>query len=187
MQFANYNAYPHTKGKNVLSAISEFLVTMAMSLNGLRFGQHIGEWLTEELNKRSSALYSAEPKVVPRGFSARYLSRKDYFVIVFGIISWLGVLFAAIFSHNQRELAFACVFAPAGALLRWLLSFYNGKMPKFPIGTYIANIFGTIVIAGLAIVETSPNIPTVACDVVLGLADGFCGCLTTISTFMVNT
>lgn len=155
-----------------------------MSLNGLRVGQHVGELFTGELDKRHPSYY--EPKVVPRGFSVRHLSKKDYLVILFGIACWLGVLFAAIFSHNQRELAFACLFAPAGALLRWYLSFFNGRIPKFPIGTYTANIFGTIVIAALAIAEASPNMSMIACDVVVGLADGFCGCLTTISTFMVT-
>ncbi|KAI9481119.1 MAG: CrcB-like protein-domain-containing protein [Benjaminiella poitrasii] len=183
-EFANYNADPHTRGKNVLAAISQFLVTIAMSLNGLRFGQHVGQWLSEEIEKRR--VNFIEPKVIPRGFSLQYLTKSDYLTILFGFLSWLGVIFAAIFSHYQKELALACVFAPVGALTRWYLSFYNGKIPSFPVGTYIANIFGTIVLAAISIVNSSPHVPMIACPVIQGLADGYCGCLTTISTFMVE-
>ncbi|KAI7905610.1 CrcB-like protein-domain-containing protein [Cokeromyces recurvatus] len=183
-EFANYYANPHTRGKNILAAISQFLVTLAMSLNGLRFGQHVGQWFSDQIKERR--VNYIEPKVIPRGFSLRYLTKADYLLILFGIMSWLGVLFAAIFAHYNKALALSCVFAPVGALTRWYLSFDNGRIPCFPIGTFIANIFGTTVLAALGIVNASPHISSMACSVVQALADGFCGCLTTISTFMVE-
>ncbi|CEP06895.1 hypothetical protein [Parasitella parasitica] len=179
-EFANYNQYQHTRGKNVLAALSEFLVTLAMSLNGLLFGQHVGQAFSDRLHA------DTEPRLLPRGFSFVYLDKKDGLIIVFAVLSWLGVVFASIFSPYQRELAFACVFAPAGALTRWCLSFYNVKMPHFPIGTFAANIFGTLALAVLALVQSGPHISAIACEVVAGLEDGFCGCLTTISTFIVS-
>ncbi|KAI7886861.1 CrcB-like protein-domain-containing protein [Mucor mucedo] len=176
-EFANYNAYPHTRGKNVLAALSEFLVTMAVALNGLVFGQHIGELYFP-------VIY--EQRIIPRGFSTKYLDKKDYFTIVFGILSWIGVILASIFTKDQRGLAFSCVFAPVGALTRWYLSFYNGKWSHFPIGTFIANLFATIVLAVLSLVQSGVSLISIACDVVDGLATGYCGCLSTISTFMVE-
>lgn len=116
----------------------------------------------------------------------RYLSKRDYMTIAFGICSWLGVIFAAIFSQNQKELALVCVFSPAGALARWYLSFYNGKWPHFPIGTYIANVFATAFIAVLALLQSGVFLMPIACQVVQALQDGFCGCLSTISTFTVT-
>lgn len=148
-----------------------------MSLNGLIFGQHIGDLYSHSVIVQV---------IIPRGFSTKYLSKNDYFIIVFGILSWLGVIFAAIFAKDQRDLAFACVFAPVGALTRWYLSFYNGRLPRFPIGTFIANIFGTVVLAALSIVQSGVYITPIACYVIDGLASGYCGCLTTISTFMVE-
>lgn len=153
-----------------------------MAINGFIFGHHIGDFLhslTQSKNMRK------EPRVIPRGFSFQYLSKKDYLVIFFGILSWLGVILASIFAQDQKKLALACVFAPVGALTRWYLSFYNGKIPSFPIGTFIANIFGTIVLAVLSLLQSGPSMLPIACDVTQALADGYCGCLTTVSTFIV--
>ncbi|KAI8969968.1 CrcB-like protein-domain-containing protein [Mycotypha africana] len=193
-EFANFNAYPHTRGKNILAAISEFVVTLAMSLNGLKFGQHVGEWLTGILNSHPTRCFGrqeenkmmSEEKIVPKGWSVRSLTRKDYCTILFGIACWIGVILAAIFTENQKELALACVFAPVGALLRWMLSFVNKKNVTFPLGTYIANIFGTAVLAALILSRSGPQLTPISCNVVEALGDGFCGCLTTISTFMVE-
>ncbi|CAO3611837.1 unnamed protein product [Cunninghamella echinulata] len=43
--FANIDNYDHTRGKNILSALSQLLITLAMSINGYQFGGHIGQWL----------------------------------------------------------------------------------------------------------------------------------------------
>ncbi|CEJ02367.1 hypothetical protein RMCBS344292_16374 [Rhizopus microsporus] len=179
-EFANYNANPHTRGKNVLAAISVFLVTLAMSQQALVFGQHIGR-----MYKRTDI---SEVKVAPQGFTSKYLSMRDYLVISFGILCWIGVIFAAIFGKSQKELALACVFAPAGALLRWVLSFYNSSLYSlFLVGTFTANILGTIILAVLSLLQSGAIIMTpTKCYVLQALADGFCGCLTTISTFMVE-
>lgn len=153
-------------------------MTFAVALNGLVFGQHISDLYPYSVQ---------EQRIVPRGwFSTKYLEKRDYFTIAFGMLSWLGVIFAAIFAKDRRELAFSCVFAPVGALTRWYLSFYNGRLPHFPIGTFIANIFATAVLAALSLVQSGVNIIPIACDVVNGLITGYCGCLSTISTFMVE-
>ncbi|KAI9017957.1 CrcB-like protein-domain-containing protein [Phycomyces nitens] len=185
--FSNYYSHPHTRGYNILDAISQLLVTMAISFNGFVFGQHAGELIEWLANKVNPKVYKEDLKIISHGFTLDYLSTPDYSVIVFGILCWLGVVFAAIFTTNQKELALACVFAPVGALLRWYLSFYNiYRAQRFPLGTFIANIFGTGVLAALALSLSGPQISSMSCAVVQALADGFCGCLTTISTFMVE-
>ncbi|RCH77801.1 hypothetical protein CU098_005127, partial [Rhizopus stolonifer] len=53
--------------------------------------------------------------------------------------------------------------------------------------TFIANIFGTIVLSILVLLQSGAVSPAISsCEVIQALADGFCGCLTTISTFMVE-
>ncbi|KAG1152239.1 hypothetical protein G6F37_001048 [Rhizopus arrhizus] len=178
-EFANYDAHPHTRGKNILAALSVFLVTMAMSWQSLLFGQHVGKLLIKRCNV-------PEIKVTPRGFTTSYLYSQDYGVILLGLLSWIGVLMAAIFTRT--ELALACVFAPAGALLRWILSFYNASFfDKFFMGTFVANIIGTIILSVIVLLQSGAvSLTVINCDILQALADGFCGCLTTISTFMVE-
>ncbi|KAJ2377918.1 hypothetical protein GGI05_006800, partial [Coemansia sp. RSA 2603] len=54
-----------------------------------------------------------------------------------------------------------------------------------PFGTFIANIAGSIVLAVIHILQTGVVVrPSAAsCYVLAAMADGFCGCLTTVSTF----
>lgn len=72
--------------------------------------------------------------------------------------------------------------AAFGALLRWWLgNRLNGLFPSLPPGTLVANILGGYVI-GLAIAffARSPALPP---EWRLMVITGFCGALTTFSTF----
>jgi fluoride ion exporter CrcB/FEX len=64
--------------------------------------------------------------------------------------------------------------------------------PSFPLGTFAVNIFGTAVI-GMA--YNLQHVPIngsgvgggrVACQVLQGIMDGFCGALTTVSTWILE-
>ncbi|KAI7865469.1 CrcB-like protein-domain-containing protein [Spinellus fusiger] len=187
--FSNYSDADHGRGDNVLAAISQLLVTLGMSFTGFIVGQHAGrciEWIVQ-CKHSSQGKDQHELKVVPHHFETEYLQLHDYGVIIFGLLLWVGVVLAAIFTQQQQEIALACVFAPVGSLLRWRLSFLNVYMENhFPVGTFIANVFGTAVLAVLALVQSGPMLSPMACTLTQALADGFCGCLTTISTFIVE-
>jgi CrcB protein len=69
-----------------------------------------------------------------------------------------------------------------GALLRWGLSLnFNLRFPAIPPGTLLANLIGGYVV-GLAIAFFSST-PNVAPEWRLFIITGFCGGLTTFSTF----
>jgi len=69
-----------------------------------------------------------------------------------------------------------------GALLRWALSVnYNLRFTAIPPGTLLSNLIGGYVV-GLAIAFFSSN-PQIAPEWRLFLITGFCGGLTTFSTF----
>ena len=75
-----------------------------------------------------------------------------------------------------------CVGASAGALLRWLLGAQlNNLLPSVPPGTLAANLIGCYVI-GLAIAFFA-TYPAIAPEWRLLIITGFCGSLTTFSTF----
>lgn len=72
--------------------------------------------------------------------------------------------------------------ASFGALLRWLLGLkLNNLFPTIPPGTLAANLIGGYIV-GLAIACFS-NIPNIAPELRLFIITGFCGGLTTFSTF----
>lgn len=75
-----------------------------------------------------------------------------------------------------------CVGASAGALLRWWLGAqFNSLLPAVPPGTLAANLIGCYVI-GLAIAFFA-TYPAITPEWRLLIITGFCGSLTTFSTF----
>lgn len=72
--------------------------------------------------------------------------------------------------------------ASAGALLRWFLGLkLNSLLPQIPPGTLAANLIGGYVV-GLAIAYFA-EAPGIAPEWRLLIVTGFCGGLTTFSTF----
>jgi CrcB protein len=81
-----------------------------------------------------------------------------------------------------RAVTAVCVGASAGALLRWWLGAQlNALFPALPPGTLVANLVGAYVI-GLAIAFFAFS-NAVAPEWRLLIITGFCGGLTTFSTF----
>jgi len=119
---------------------------------------------------------------------------EDIVITLLAIILWIALLISACFYDPPFPIV-ALLFAPFGALLRWILGkFLNVLNPDFPIGTFIANIAGSIGI-GIAVVymrklsfllnedEATLNI---RCRILIGIEEGFCGCLSTVSTFILE-
>jgi fluoride exporter len=108
---------------------------------------------------------------------------------------WFGAVLLAIWPpgnhiHWRTRAALPLVFAPLGCLLRFYASKHmNALVPTFPMGTFAVNIFGTAVLgmafdlqhaAGIGATEAN------ACAILQGVMEGFCGCLTTVSTWVVE-
>lgn len=76
--------------------------------------------------------------------------------------------------------------APLGAWLRWLLGMkLNALFPTIPPGTVVANMVGGYII-GLAIAFLAAS-PSLSPEWRLLIITGFCGGLTTFSTFSAET
>jgi fluoride exporter len=108
---------------------------------------------------------------------------------------------------------FAITFAPLGCLLRFYMSILlNARVPTFPLGTFTVNIFGSIIeamcydlqhvhgIGAAASIMSETSLPSsssssspslslsilTSCQVLQGIMDGFCGCTTTVSTWVAE-
>ncbi|BFT62974.1 camphor resistance protein CrcB [Pseudomonas arsenicoxydans] len=85
-----------------------------------------------------------------------------------------------------KSLLVIAIGASLGAWLRWLLGMtLNGLFPTIPPGTVVANLVGGYII-GLAIAFLAAS-PTLSPEWRLLIITGFCGGLTTFSTFSAET
>lgn len=99
-----------------------------------------------------------------------------------------------------RKVTYGLVMAPSGTILRWYLSRLNSiawskRGLRWPLGTLTANLLATAIYCAVFVGQNygrphlqsnSLNLSSEACNVLFGVQNGFCGCLSTISTFAVE-
>jgi len=87
-------------------------------------------------------------------------------------------------SYRSQVLA-SLLFSFPGTLSRYFLAIYmNTVMKKIPLGTMTANVLGTGLLGVFHVLQNKhSHVSPHACSTLQGLIDGFCGTLTTVSTF----
>ncbi|PHH64505.1 hypothetical protein CDD82_1756 [Ophiocordyceps australis] len=162
-------------GFSLMAMLAVMIATLALSLGGLVVGAHL-----------AVASASVMP-VIPYQLSRRLV---DPLVVFLAWGCWLGAVLLSVFPpHNfwRGRATFALVFAPPGCLLRFHLSqLLNAKVKTFPLGTFAANIFGTALLAMAWDLAHGQMGGVTGCQVLQGIQDGFCGCLTTVSTWVAE-
>ena len=177
---------PREDGYSFMAGLAVVIITVAACCSALKAGAHL-------------ALWSHRFTPAPPFRHARAIL--DPLVVFLAWGAWLGSVFMSIWPPDRHQLheawrgqaLFACVFAPLGCLLRFYISLkLNPVIPSFPLGTFAVNIFGTAVL-GMAYDLQHVNIRSsgasggrVACQVLQGIMDGFDGCLTTVSTWILE-
>ncbi|WWC68075.1 uncharacterized protein I206_101994 [Kwoniella pini CBS 10737] len=92
----------------------------------------------------------------------------------------------------KHNIIFPMLLSPPGTIIRFYLSKLNTKsifLNKFPLGTFLANIFSTIIISITFSQQrkfNSINSSSLICNGLYSIQQGFCGCLSTVSTFVVE-
>lgn len=169
----------HPKSRNggysFMALLAVLIATISLSLSGLIFGTHLAEaceWFTPSISSK---------------FMRKVL---DLLAVVVGWGCWIGAVLMAIFPPREvwrGQVVFSLIFAPLGCIARFYLAIgLNGKLPKFPLGTFAANVLGTAVLGMGWDIAHVPLGGVIGCQVLQGIEDGFCGCLTTVSTWVAE-
>ena len=172
---------PRNGGYSFMALIAVIIVTAALCISGLYIGAHVAI-ATENFTPR-----------LPFAFGRKILDR---LAVSLAWGCWLGAIILAIFPPDRHgggieiwrgRAVFALVFAPLGCLGRFYASLYlNGKIASFPLGTFVVNIFGTAILGMSWDLQHVPLGGVVGCQLLQGIEDGFCGCLTTVSTWVIE-
>nr|CAG8537792.1 7912_t:CDS:2 [Entrophospora candida] len=174
--------YPnnYSNGQNVLASLAAIGITIGMSVSGLRFGEHLGDFILSSQRFKSTNLH----KISTKPFNLKELSVIDWIIVGFSLTSFALIIILLAIIQLDRNLLFIIIFSPIGTFVRLWLSRYNRITKFFPIGTFAANILGSTILGILYLLGHGTISSNTGCDLISsGLADGFCGCLTTISTF----
>jgi len=169
-------------GYSFEAVLAILIIQVAVSVSSLKAGAHL-----------AAGLEHVFPSL-PTTFMHRFL---DPLSILLGWGCWLGAVLLCIWpvhSSWRYRTNFAMAFAPPGALLRFYLSkSLNSRIPSFPLGTFSVNIFG-VVIAGMCydlqhsrtVIGGVRSSNAVSCAALEGVIMGFCGCTTTVSTWVAE-
>ena len=118
----------------------------------------------------------------------------DFLTVLSAVLSYLTALLLYFLAPEtwRHRATFVILLAPPGAMLRFALGRINVRSPfldRFPLGTFIANISATLIIAGVFAAQRRPGAnggSGLACNALYAIQQGFCGCLSTVSTFVVE-
>ncbi|PIA18603.1 hypothetical protein COEREDRAFT_27271, partial [Coemansia reversa NRRL 1564] len=194
VQFFNTARHDHTRFKNFLGGMSVLVSTLACSMGALYLGQIIG---CELRLLYDTKLLGGRPSSIRRGWIGWNEWRSvDLALGIVGILVIAASVIVIALARNTRSVSIALLFGCIGTLLRWRLASLNRGskrverlLPRFiadlPLGTFVANVIGSAVLAIVHVLQTGAVIQPSAtsCYVLTAVADGFCGCLTTVSTF----
>ena len=169
-------------GFSFLALLAIVIIHPAVSLAALKVGAHF------------ALLIQPFTPSLPFRLFRRFV---DPLAVLLAFGCWLGSIFLSIWPPGNDTLwrfraVFPLVFAPLGCLLRFYASKYlNARIPAFPLGTFACNIFGTAVLGMAWDLQHARGIGagsgvTNACSVLQGVMEGFCGCLTTVSTWVLE-
>ena len=169
-------------GWDFLALLATTLLTVCMCLSGLKLGGH-------------AAIVLSGVRI-GSGRLALVRSLLDKTIAFVAVGFWVVAVLLCAYppgdsgtpSGGRSPLVFALVLAPLGCLLRFYVSLkLNGVFPSFPLGTFTVNMLGTAVL-GMSwdlqhLPQSNGAVPAlIGCQALQGIMDGFCGCLTTVST-----
>ncbi|CAF0972363.1 unnamed protein product [Rotaria magnacalcarata] len=166
--------------------ISNYLAVMISVLSssfiGFIIGRHISVFILSPLSLL--LLSNAISKV-------QYLNERVclwlFPVLIIISIPLLVLLAVLLPIGHYTYFIYSVIFAPFGSLTRYILSIVFNTNANFPLGTLFANVIGSYIYFGLVTIQEYVYISSpLVTQVIIGIIQGYCGCLTTVSTFMLE-
>lgn len=172
---------PRNGGYSFEATLAIFIIQPACSIGALYFGAHLA-LLTDSITP-----------TLPFTYIRRILDPLAVF-LAFGC--WLGAILLSVFPPQnfwRGRATLPLVFAPPGCLIRFYVSKHlNARIPSFPLGTFTVNVLGTAILGmcynlqHVHSIGAGPHGNAAACQVLQGVMEGFCGCTTTVSTWVAE-
>jgi fluoride ion exporter CrcB/FEX len=165
---------PTAPANRAMGYITVLLLGLGLPAAALMFGKSFGQ----SFIKLSESIHSK--------FCAHGINKKLIFILITSvyIITTVAVISAYIIISDY-SMTFALTLGGIGTYIRWVLSrFDNNSCGKFPFGTLTVNLVGSAILAGVVVIEAHFDLDELMESFLYGVAIGFCGCLTTVSTFI---
>lgn len=192
--FSNTSQFSRDRFSDFLDGLNLTYVTIGLCLFALQMGFVVGSFIEATItsmarrsNLRTSTCTSRSPNYAARKISMVVL-------ILVGPLTWLGSLVLCIWGpiRYRGPVTYSMVISPTGTILRYYFAKLNARpfstKHGFPTGTYLANVVATGLLALFSVLQYTSAARTNLeyCAGLQGLRDGFCGCLSTISTFFLE-
>ncbi|KAI9793894.1 MAG: hypothetical protein M1816_007146 [Peltula sp. TS41687] len=169
-------AAPPSAGHALLSTLALTILTLSLSLSALQSGTHLGSLLLPYTRKPPPLFVTCTTPLL---------------LLLLTLSSYPTILtLLLVTNHHTYQTStstlYALLFAPPACLARYYLSRrLNPVFPGFPLGTFAVNVSGTLILGAAWDVQHRTE-RMVSCRVLQGVMDGGCGCLTTVSTWVVE-
>ena len=167
---------------HVVAFITVLLLGIGMSVAAFQFGKHLASLITF----RPCYKLRWQCHLISVCQKRYFLIFLMYLIVYIAITSI--ILTVCLYTENY-EVLFSLLFGCPGTYIRWCLSFFDKRTGKyFPVGTFLANSIGSFILAGTLVaigyLSVETDIGNLEMAALTGIATGFCGSLTTVSTFV---
>lgn len=166
----------HTySASNYLSVIVSIF---ASSYLGFLLGRHLSVALLPSSSHQS--------RRIPRCFNKTFAMFLFPILILF---SFLVLILLAVLlpTDSYTYLIYSLIFAPFGSLTRYIFGILFNTNGNLPWGTLLSNTLGSFLYLGIIALHSYLHISSFLIkQILISLIQGYCGCLTTVSTFILE-
>ncbi|SPO23527.1 uncharacterized protein UTRI_02206 [Ustilago trichophora] len=205
--FGNQEHWDRHGLHNVMDALTQTGVTLGMAIASVAAGVALSEVVNIESLIGAVRSRTRSSSQLPRSTDIQQEKNikikesgqtllLDISMFLLGLAFWIASAILCGLYPPFRRVTFGLILAPPGAILRWYLSRCNthtlSKRYSLPLGTLAANLLGTAIICAAFTASRAGSRPKSfaaglsGCQALQGFEDGFCGCLSTVSTFAVE-